>query len=67
MTIDAVSAASVMLESRGGGRERKLTLEELLARVFLEECLVGYWSGEVLHHEFEDGLNLVFGVSSIMS
>lgn len=44
-----------------------LTLEKLLACVFLEESFVGDRAGKVVDHQFEYWLNRLFGVASIMS
>ena len=42
------------------------TFEELLAGILLEECFVGHGFMEVVNHELEDRLNLLFRVASIM-
>lgn len=44
-----------------------LTLQELLASVFLEERIVGHGSMKVIDHQPEDGVDFLFRVPSIMS
>jgi len=43
-----------------------LTLHEFLAGIFAEECIVDDRSGEVVHHELEDRLNVLLCVAGIM-
>lgn len=43
-----------------------LTLEELLAGIFLEEGFVGDGTGKVVNHKLEDGLNLLLVVTGIV-
>ena len=64
MSKDAVS----MLE---GGRTRDggkwlLTLQELLASIFLVKCLVDNRSGKIIDHKFKDRLDLLLCVTSIV-
>lgn len=40
------------------------TFQELLACIFLEQCLVGNWSLKVVNHELEDGDNLLLRIAS---
>jgi hypothetical protein len=44
-----------------------LTLEELLACIFLEERFVGHGTGKVINHESENRLDVILGITSIMS
>ena len=44
-----------------------LTLKELLAGILLEESLVGDGAGQVINHKPENGLDLILGVTSIVS
>jgi hypothetical protein len=41
----------------------QLTLEELLGRVFLEQCLMSDRSLEVIDEKVEDRQNLIFGIA----
>ncbi len=48
------------------GYERLLTLHELLAGILLEEGFMHDGTSEVVDHELEDGLELLFSVSCIV-
>lgn len=43
-----------------------LTLQELLACVFLEESLMGDWTRQVVDHELENWLDFSLIVSSVV-
>lgn len=45
----------------------QLTLQELLAGVFLEEGFVGDRAVKIINHQLEDGIDLLFGVSRVVS
>lgn len=40
-------------------------LEELFARILLEEGLMGNRAGKIVHHEVHDGLDLLLGVTGV--
>lgn len=43
------------------------TFKELLAGILLEECFMLHdWLVEVINHELEDGLDLLFRIACIM-
>lgn len=44
----------------------RLTLEELLAGVLLEEGIVLHWAVEVVDHEQENWLDLLLGIASVV-
>ena len=44
-----------------------LTLQELLASILLEEGFVGDRAVQVVNHQLEDRLNLLLGVSRVVS
>lgn len=44
----------------------KLTLEELLAGIFLEECLVTHRTMKIVNHQLENGGNILFRVSCVV-
>lgn len=46
--------------------EAKLTLEKLLARVFLKESFVNDWTRQVIDHQLQDRLDLLLAVSGVM-
>lgn len=43
------------------------SLEELLAGVLLEESLVDDGASKIVNHKLDDGVNVLFGVASIVS
>lgn len=43
------------------------SLQELLAGVFLEEGFVGDRAVEIINHQLEDGVDLLFGVTGVVS
>jgi hypothetical protein len=48
-------------------RSVMLTLQELLASILLEEGFVGDRAVQVVNHQLEDRLNLLLGVSRVVS
>lgn len=56
-----------MLSHERRGKLLCLTLEELLAGVFLKEGFVGDRPAEVVNHQLEDRMDLLFGVTRIVS
>lgn len=42
------------------------TLEELFVGIFFKECFVDNGASQVVHHQVNNGLNLVFCVSGII-
>jgi hypothetical protein len=44
-----------------------LTLQELLAGIFLKEGFVGDRAVEIINHQLEDGVDLLFSVSRVVS
>jgi hypothetical protein len=71
--LSPLSSENGSCESQNGihqvarSREALLTLEELLACVFLEESFMGDRAGKVVDHQFEYGLDRLFGIASIVS
>lgn len=47
--------------------ERKPTLEELLAGIFLEKCLVAHGTVKVVNHQSKNGGDILLRVTCIVS
>lgn len=42
------------------------TLQELLAGILLEECIMDHGAREVVNHKQRDGLDLILGVAGVV-